>query len=113
MPSTRMVDGAAGAPAVAGAPAGTARASSPQVVSVPKTGEVGERARGIPVDSGPTLALRASSKMAPLTKDSPEPRPVFLSAQKMQGEINREFVAEGDAELRKVGSVVNADLMTY
>ncbi len=113
VPSTRMVDGAAGAPAVAGAPAGTARASSPQVVSVPKTGEVGERARGIPVDSGPTLALRASSKMAPPTKDSPEPRPVFLSAQKMQGEINREFVAEGDAELRKVGSVVNADLMTY
>ena len=51
--------------------------------------------------------------MTPPRKDSPEPRPVFLSAQRMQGEIDREFVAEGDAELRKVGSVVNADLMTY
>lgn len=31
----------------------------------------------------------------------------------MAGEVNREFVAEGEAELRKVGTVVNADLMTY
>ena len=64
-------------------------------------------------DRGPALALRAASKMVPPPKDSPVPRPVFLSALRMAGEVNREFVAEGEAELRKVGTVVNADLMTY
>ena len=31
----------------------------------------------------------------------------------MGGEIDREFVAEGDAELRKIGTVVNSDRLTY
>ena len=113
VPTARLTDRAAGTPAVAAASAGPARASSVPVAAVPATGEVGGRGGVLPADSGPTLALRSSSKMTPPRKDSPEPRPVFLSAQRMQGEIDREFVAEGDAELRKVGSVVNADLMTY
>ena len=64
-------------------------------------------------DRGMALALRASSKMEPPPKDSPVPRPTFLSAQRMSGEVNREFNAEGDAELRKVGTVVNSDRLTY
>lgn len=64
-------------------------------------------------DPGPALALRASSKMEPPPKDSEVPRPVFLSAQRLVGEVNREFNAEGDAELRKIGSVVTSDRLTY
>ena len=31
----------------------------------------------------------------------------------MGGDIDREFNAEGEAELRKIGTVVNADRLTY
>jgi LPS-assembly protein len=61
----------------------------------------------------PALALRSSKTMEPLTSDSAVPRPVFLNAQRMGGDVNREFIAEGDAELRKIGTVVNADRLTY
>ncbi len=64
-------------------------------------------------DPTPALALRASNEMVPPPKDSDVPRPIFLSAQRMQGEADREFVAEGEAELRKIGTVLNADRMTY
>ena len=64
-------------------------------------------------DTSPALVLRASTKMETLSRDSNEPRPAFLSAQRMAGEVNREFVAEGDAELRKIGTVVNSDRLTY
>ncbi|MDR2614317.1 MAG: LPS assembly protein LptD [Candidatus Accumulibacter sp.] len=61
----------------------------------------------------PALALRAATEMEPLSESGAEPRPAFLSAQWMMGEINREFVAEGEAELRKAGSVIDADVMIY
>jgi LPS-assembly protein len=66
-------------------------------------------------DRGPAPALRAATRLAPPEEEAKAsgPRPVFLSALRMQGEIDREFVAEGEAELRKPGSVVNSDLMTY
>ena len=64
-------------------------------------------------DPSPALALRAASKMEPPPKDSAVPRPAFLSAQRMFGEVDREFVAEGSAELRKIGTVVNSDRLTY
>jgi LPS-assembly protein len=59
------------------------------------------------------LVLRAATETEPLTEDDPESRPVFLSALRMAGEIDREFVAEGEAELRKADSIVNAELMMY
>ncbi|MFZ2855381.1 MAG: LPS assembly protein LptD, partial [Rhodocyclaceae bacterium] len=37
----------------------------------------------------------------------------FLSAQRMSGTTEREAIAEGDAQLRKIGTVVDADRMTY
>ena len=65
------------------------------------------------VDPTPALALRASSKMVKPPKDSPTPRPVFLSAYLMKGNVESEFIAEGNAELRKIGTVVEADRLTY
>ncbi|WP_305073600.1 LPS assembly protein LptD [Propionivibrio sp.] len=66
------------------------------------------------VDDGqPALALRAARKMETPPKNETAPRPAFLSAQRMSGEVNREFNAEGEAELRKIGTVVNADRLTY
>ena len=64
-------------------------------------------------DAQPALALRASGKMEPLSKDSTAPRPTFLAARRMDGEIDREFRAEGEAELRRIGTVLNADRLTY
>lgn len=64
-------------------------------------------------DVAPALALRLSNEMVQLPTDSGVPRPVFLSAQRMGGEVEREFSAEGEAELRKIGTVLNADRMTY
>ena len=64
-------------------------------------------------DPSPALALRASGKMVKPPKDSPVPRPVFLSAYLMKGNVESEFIAEGNAELRKIGTVVEADRLTY
>ena len=49
-------------------------------------------------DPSPALALRASGKMVKPPKDSPVPRPVFLSAYLMKGNVESEFIAEGNAE---------------
>jgi LPS-assembly protein len=62
--------------------------------------------------TAPNPPLRAASKIVPPQNIS-GPRPVFLSALRMAGETGREFVAEGDAELRRVGATINANLMTY
>jgi LPS-assembly protein len=45
--------------------------------------------------------------------ESKVPRPVFLSAQRISGVVDREVLAEEDAELRKVGTVLTADRLTY
>ncbi len=64
-------------------------------------------------DALPPLALRSSKTMVPPPKVSSVPLPVFLSAQRMGGLIDREFVAEGDSEIRKIGTIVNSDRLTY
>ena len=64
-------------------------------------------------DALPPLALRWSKSMEAQAKESDLPRPAFLSAQRMGGLVDREFVAEGDSELRKIGTVVKADRLTY
>jgi LPS-assembly protein len=64
-------------------------------------------------DNLPALPLRMTSAMLPLSAKSDDARPLFLSAQRMSGVAEREFVAEGDAELRKIGMVTNADQLTY
>jgi LPS-assembly protein len=64
-------------------------------------------------DHEPPLVLRLATRMEALSRDDSQPRPAFLSALRMMGETDREFVAEGEVELRKSGSIVNSDLMTY
>ena len=64
-------------------------------------------------DVSPPLALRLSKTMATLPRDNDVPRPVFLSAHRMGGLVDREFIAEGDSELRKIGTVVNSDRLIY
>lgn len=67
----------------------------------------------MPADLTPALSLRSASKMVPPPAKSDVPRPAFLSAQRMSGTTEREAIAEGDAQLRKIGTVVDADRMTY
>jgi len=111
-----------GAPPVAVARStGGTRTESPAGVSAAPTSELqpplvaasGPRDGEVPADTTPALALRSSSKMVPLPAKSEVPRPVFLSAQRLSGTTEREAVAEGAAELRKIGTVVDADQMTY
>ena len=64
-------------------------------------------------DDLPALALRPAKALSPQPKESAVPRPIFLAALRMGGDVEREFNAEGDAELRKIGTVVNADRLTY
>jgi LPS-assembly protein len=86
---------------------GSAQTVPPQV---PATGSRDEEE--VP-DVLPPLALRSAKALVPPPKDSVVPRPVFLSALRMGGDVNREFNAEGDSELRKIGTVVNSDRLTY
>ena len=59
------------------------------------------------------LPLRMAKAMVPPPKEGDVPRPAFLSAQRISGVIDRELLAEEDAELRKVGTVLTGDRLTY
>ena len=76
--------------------------------------------------AAPAPALRASAKPEDETGQSATqeeagrqavqgegPVPVFLSAERMHGTSDRESVAEGAAQLRKAGTVLDADRLTY
>ncbi len=66
-----------------------------------------------PVPEAGSLSLRMAPEMLPPASESKVPRPVFLSAQRISGVVDREVVAEENAELRKVGTVLTADRLTY
>ena len=87
-----------------------ARSVSPPAPSVEKhdPSNLARAGKEIP-DREPALVLRAATRIEPPPKDGV----AFLSARRMAGEVDREFVAEGEVELRKAGSVVHSDLMTY
>lgn len=59
------------------------------------------------------LALHLASAMVPPSAKSDEPRPTFISALRMSGITERETLAEGEVELRKVGTVLNSDRLIY
>ena len=99
---------ATAATAVAGEPAGGDGSPLPPPVAPPVPATPATRP---PV--GPPLALQAATAIQPPPSDSDVPRPVFLSARRLSGVLDREAVAEEDAELRKVGTVLTADRMTY
>lgn len=61
----------------------------------------------------PEPVLKPSAALAPLPRDANESRPTFLSADRVRGRTDYEMIAEGDAELRKIGTVLDADKITY
>ncbi|MBP9803849.1 MAG: LPS assembly protein LptD [Candidatus Accumulibacter sp.] len=92
------------------APGQARRSATPPATaspSLPRALVPAERA----ADAG-ALALRIAEAIVPPVASS-QPRPIFLSAQRISGVIDRELLAEGDAELRKVGKVITADRLTY
>lgn len=91
------------APSTSGKPVRPAAASPavPQPVAA-----VDERAADLP------LALQLAKVLLPLT-ESKLPRPAFLSAQRISGIVDRQVLAEEDAELRKGRNVLTADRLTY
>jgi len=118
-PALALSTGPAAAPgtgSVAGRYAGSA--SAPQSVAPSATHPL-LVAAGAPRDAEevpsdlPPLRLRLATAMVAPPAKSDGPLPVFLSAQQMSGDVEREAVAEGAAELRNVGTVVDADRMTY
>ena len=78
-----------------------------------KPSQVAQSAREAVVDHSTPLALRSTQSMQALPTESAVPRPVFLSALRMGGDVKREVIAEDEAELRKVGTILNADRLTY
>lgn len=60
-----------------------------------------------------SLALRLARRMTDQSPQSATPRPIFVSASSLSGIIDRELLAEGDAELRRIGRVLTADRLTY
>ncbi len=61
----------------------------------------------------PEPALKSSSVLVPLAKDSEDVRPTFISADRMSGKNDVESVALGNVELRKIGKVLTTDQLTY
>jgi LPS-assembly protein len=61
----------------------------------------------------PAPNLKASRAMSPLPHDSAEPRPSFVSGDSIHGRTDVEMIAEGNAQLRKIGTVLDADRLTY
>ncbi len=78
-----------------------ARAQTPPSASAP-----------VPVDDG--LPLRPSGLLQEnIAPDQSKQAPVFLFGDHMEGHPNQETVVEGDAVLRKAGTVIRADRLEY
>lgn len=60
----------------------------------------------------PQPVLKSTSRMTPLSRDGTV-RPSFLTADRISGRNDVEMTAEGSVELRRVGSVVGSDRLTY
>jgi LPS-assembly protein len=61
----------------------------------------------------PEPKLKPSAAMTPIPRNSEDRHPTFVSGNRMQGRTDYEMVTEGDAELRKIGTVLDADKITY
>ncbi|MDO8933366.1 MAG: LPS-assembly protein LptD, partial [Rhodocyclaceae bacterium] len=61
----------------------------------------------------PAPKLKPSRALTPPLKNSTDLRPSFISADRMHGRNDVEMIAEGAAELRKIGTVLDADRLTY
>jgi len=61
----------------------------------------------------PEPVLRQTGQMQPLSRDSVEPRPAFVAADRISGKDDVEMVAEGNVELRKAGKSLTTDHLIY
>ncbi|MDP2811314.1 MAG: LPS-assembly protein LptD [Rhodocyclaceae bacterium] len=61
----------------------------------------------------PEPKLRAAKGMTPLSKDDGQSRPSFLSADYIWGKSDIETVAEGNAEMRRIGTTIQSDRLSY
>lgn len=60
-----------------------------------------------------TPKLKPSRQLLPLSRNSAEPRPTFISAWRISGRNDVDTVALGDVELRRIGSTLTCDALTY
>jgi len=127
--SVRQSVVAAASPAQSGVPASVAGvgrrdpqeiADAPAYAYGPHQPPVVEEGPKVPplysahVDAGllPQPVLKPTSRMTPLSRDGTV-RPSFLVADQIKGRNEVEMTAEGSVELRRVGSVVKSDRLTY
>ncbi|HET7775973.1 MAG TPA: LPS-assembly protein LptD, partial [Azospira sp.] len=96
-------------------PQAEAEAMAPALPPRRRRGEDTENATPLPYverDPGPALALRRSRNTAPPPKND-DPHPTFLTARRLYGVADREAVMEGDAEMRREGTVITSDRLVY
>ncbi|TRZ64502.1 MAG: LPS-assembly protein LptD, partial [Rhodocyclaceae bacterium] len=59
------------------------------------------------------LTLKSTRQMMPHSRDSEDPRPTFISAGHISGRNDVETRAQGNVELRRIGSTLTCDVLTY
>lgn len=57
--------------------------------------------------------LKPAQRLTPWKRDPDAPRPTFLIADKVTRSDGNEVVAEGDADLRRIGNTLKADKISY
>lgn len=57
--------------------------------------------------------LRLTPRLSPLRARRDEPRPTFLTADRIDAKNPNETVAQGNVDLRRIGNTVQADRLTY
>jgi LPS-assembly protein len=61
----------------------------------------------------PTPRLRMTRRLEPLPKETQEPHPIFLSADRIRGANDNEVIAEGAVQLRQLSTTLDASQVTY
>ena len=85
---------------VTAAPAPINHSASPVLVAAP------------PLPSADILALKPESRLNP-ERGADDSAPTFVQGLKISGEIGKETIVEGEAELRKRGTSIKADRIDY
>ena len=121
-PASHLARPSTTAPAATTATTGPQRLAAPAAAAEAQPAEpplVGERPALPPTYSAyaaagelPALRLKPTATMTALAP-SDEPRPNFLVADRIHGRNDVEMIAEGNAELRKIGTSLASDKLTY
>lgn len=94
-----------------GAPPAAAPAPVPD--EVPPAGAPAETPAPEEREPLPAPGLKLTPSLAPLPDARETPLPIFFSADRVTGQGGLETVAEGNVEVRKAGTVLKADRLTY